>query len=57
MTPREQVLGKLTSVPASNFLYAGTVPAYNFLDAGTVPASKHYLLLLLCGGRYPPIFS
>ena len=42
MTPREQVLGKLTRVPASNFLYAGTVPAFNFLDAGTVPASKHY---------------
>ena len=40
MTPREQVLGKLTRVPASNFLYAGTVPAFNFLDAGTVPAYK-----------------
>ena len=49
MTPREQVLGKLTRVPASNFLYAGTVPAFNFLDAGTVPASKHYLNLIWFG--------
>ena len=30
------------SVPAYNFLDAGTVPAFNFLDAGTVPASNPF---------------
>ena len=40
MSPREQVLGKLNRVPASNFIYAVTVPAFNFLYAGTVTASN-----------------